>query len=162
MSLTYSVEIPQLAALAAAFANAPQQLKPALTVAVNRSLMGYQATAKQLAPIDKGVLRGSIQIQAASWSGDTVTGSVGTGPMDYALYMEQGTGIYGPTGAPITPKNKKVLAWFADGQWRYAKSVKGVKPHWYMRGSVEQNQAKTEGYFQDALDQVAGQIASGA
>lgn len=61
----------------------------------------------------------------------------------YALFVEQGTGVYGPTHRPITPKRAKVLAWrtgavtlsgasrHAGGQelagWAFAKSVKGRK-----------------------------------
>ena len=52
MALTYTVAVPQLPALPAAFAKAPELTKQAVTTAINRSLVGYQATAKQLAPID--------------------------------------------------------------------------------------------------------------
>jgi hypothetical protein len=160
--MTYAIDIPQLAALQTAFAQAPELVKQQTTIAANKALVGYQSTAKQLAPIDKGTLRGSIQISPFSWSGNSGSGSVGTGLLNYALFMEQGTGIYGPNHTPIVPTTKKALAWYANGAWHFAKSVKGSKPRWYMRGSVEQNQTKTDGYFQEALDQVASQLAGGA
>jgi hypothetical protein len=161
MSLSYSVSIPQLPDLQKAFQRAPEATKSAITTAINKSLVGYQATAKQLAPFDKGALRGSIQISPASWSGNTGKGSVGTN-LNYAVYQETGTGIYGPRHTPITPKTKPVLSWYSGGKWHFAKSVKGSRPRWYMKGSVEQNQSKTEGYFQQALDQVAQQLARSA
>lgn len=37
---------------------------------------------------------------------------VGTN-IPYALAVEQGTGVYGPKGQPITPKTAKALAWLA-------------------------------------------------
>jgi len=159
MAITYSVSIPNLPSLQAAFTKASELTRQAVTTAINKSLVGYQATAKQLAPIDQGILRGSIQIQPAVWTGNNATGSVGT-TTKYAVFQEIGTGIYGPRHTPITPKTKPVLAWFSGGAWHFAKSVKGSKPHWYMRGSVEANQSKTEGYFAQALDDVATQIAS--
>lgn len=158
--MTYTVSVPQLPALQAAMAKAPELTKLAITTAMNKSLVGYQTTAKQLAPIDQGILRGSIQQLPITWIGNSATGVVSTGELKYAVWQEVGTGIYGPAHTPITPKTKPVLAWFSGGQWHFAKSVKGSKPHWYMRGSVEQNQSKTEGYFAQALDQVANQIAS--
>lgn len=161
MSLTYSVTIPQLPALQKAFQAAPEAAKTAITTAINKSLIGYQATARQLAPIDKGGLRASIQVTPASWSGNSAKGSVGTN-LNYAIFQEQGTGVYGPYHTPIVPKTKKALAWYSGGKWHFAKSVKGSRPRWYMKGSVEQNQSRTEGYFQAALDQVTQQLVRAA
>jgi phage gpG-like protein len=36
---------------------------------------------------------------------------VGTSVKNYPRWMQEGTGIYGPTGKPIFPKNGKWLAW---------------------------------------------------
>src|ERR1017187_857676 len=36
---------------------------------------------------------------------------VGTSVKDYPRWNQEGTGIYGPTGKEIFPKNKKALAW---------------------------------------------------
>lgn len=49
---------------------------------------------------------------------------VGTN-VKYARWMQEGTGIYGPTGAAITPKNGKMLMFVINGQRVFAKSVKG-------------------------------------
>ena len=42
------------------------------------------------------------------------------------MYHEEGTGIYGPKGKPITPVNAKVLHFKIDGQSIFTKSVKGI------------------------------------
>jgi phage gpG-like protein len=42
--------------------------------------------------------------------------------------MQEGTGIYGPRGAPITPKNGKFLVFVINGQRIFARSVKGAPP----------------------------------
>jgi hypothetical protein len=59
----------------------------------------------------------------------------------YASYVEFGTGIYGPEGAPIliTPKTKKALHW-TDGEGEhFAKYViqMGMPPRAFLRGGVE-------------------------
>lgn len=158
MPITYSVSIPQLPQLQAAFRQAPETTARSVTAAINRSLVGYQATAKQLAPVDSGRLRSSIQIRPATRRGNTIEGSVGTATQ-YAEYMERGTGIYGPSGQPIRPRRAKMLVWRSNGQWHFAKEVRGVRPRWYMRGSLQQNQGRTIGYFQQALDEVTASLA---
>jgi hypothetical protein len=155
--IVYKVDIPQLPALQKAFAQAPALTRQAVATALNKSLTGYQATAKQLAPIDTGDLRSRIALYPGSWSGNTIRGSVAA-EAPHSIWQEAGTGIYGPRHTPITPKTKSTLAWFSGGQWHFAKSVKGSKPRWFMRGSVEQNQTRTDQHFQRALDDVVGQI----
>lgn len=128
--------------------------------AMNQSLVAYQGTARQLAPIRDGILRGSIQIEPARHDGNRFEGAVSTG-VHYAEAQEAGSGIYGPTGQPIRPKRARVLAWQSGGKWHFAKSVKGVRPKWYMRGSEEQNQQRVDGYFATAVDALAQEIAGG-
>lgn len=49
---------------------------------------------------------------------------------DYGQYLEEGTGIYGPTGQPIVPVRAKILSWVdTNGKRYYARKVKGIKPH---------------------------------
>ena len=73
----------------------------------------------------------------------------------HALWQEKGTGIYGPSGEVIRPKQAQVMAWIQTGQpyvgvavsafirkraargnapqyQQYAKWVKGVKPKHFM------------------------------
>jgi phage gpG-like protein len=58
-------------------------------------------------------------------SNDTV--EVGTNVF-YARWLQEGTGIYGPTGQRIFPKTKKALAW--DGH--VVRSIKGTPPRRYL------------------------------
>jgi len=121
--------------------------------------VAYEGTARQLAPVNSGYLRGSIQITPFTWTGNNGQGSVGPSRTKYAAWMEEGTGIYGPAHTPIVPKTKPMLAWYAGGKWHFAKSVRGSKPRWYMKDSLEANQGRTEANFQMALDSVAAEIA---
>ena len=160
--LTYHIKVQGLDQLNTSFQRAPQLTKSRLTVAMNKSLVRLQSSAKALAPVDNGTLRSSIVINPTVWNGSTAVGSVGTGPMAYAVYQEVGTGIYGPAGRPIRPKNKKVMAWQKNGKWHFAKEVKGVRPKWYMRGAAEQSTQAINGYFQTAMDEVTAALAGGA
>ncbi|WP_315074509.1 hypothetical protein [uncultured Clostridium sp.] len=59
---------------------------------------------------------------------------------EYGEWLENGTGIYGPTGRKIVPVNKKILSWVdADGQRHFAKSVKGIKPMPILHDTLENN-----------------------
>jgi hypothetical protein len=158
--IEYQATINGLDALQKQLAQAPQLVISETVKATNVSLANYHHTARALAPIDKGPLRNSITITPARVEGTKVTGSVGTN-LKYAAAQEGGSGIYGPTGQPIRPKRARVLAWKQGNQWRFAASVKGVRGRFYMKGSLEQNQANTDKAFKQAADNVANAITQG-
>jgi hypothetical protein len=56
----------------------------------------------------------------------------------YSLYVEAGTGIYGPTGRRIYPKRSKVLVFRPSGSARFvfAKSVRGQPGQHFMRDGL--------------------------
>lgn len=159
--IAYNVSVKGLTELQKQFARAPQITMSRLKPAMNKSLVRLQATAKELAPVDTNRLRSSIQIQPVTVSNNTITGSVGTGTV-YAAAQETGSGIYGPYHQPIRPKTKKVLAWKSGGTWHFAKEVKGSRPRWYMRGSLERNRSAIDGYFATAAAEVARELGGGA
>lgn len=158
--ITYRVEVQGLDSLQQRFAKAPGVTQAKLRTATHKSLVKLQGTAKQLAPVDRGTLSSSILIQPLRVSKSAVEGEVST-ELDYARYMEEGTGIYGPKGTPIRPRTKKVLAWKTDGTWHFARQVRGARPRWYMRGSVERNQAAIDGYYATAANEIAAYLAGG-
>lgn len=85
--------------------------------------------------VDTGRLRSSIQVQLVMVGGKPVV-RVGTNVF-YALYVHDGTGIYGPRGVPITPHTAKMLSWKAkSGKRVYAKSVKGMRPNPFLKDAV--------------------------
>ena len=58
--------------------------------------------------------------------------------LDYALYQEEGTGIYGPKGQPITAKKGKMMRFKSkSGKIIYTRSVKGVRPKKFMQQASE-------------------------
>jgi phage gpG-like protein len=60
---------------------------------------------------------------------DQVT--VGTN-LQYAKWLQEGTGIYGSTGQPIVPKSGKALRFQLGGAVVFARSVKGVPPRRFL------------------------------
>lgn len=59
---------------------------------------------------------------------------------EYGEWLENGTGVYGPTKKPIVPVDKKILSWVdTDGQRHFAKSVKGIKPMPILHDTLEKN-----------------------
>lgn len=91
--------------------------------------------AKRYTPVDQGVLRNSITTELVIRK--MPVARVGT-KVKYALYVHEGTGIYGPKGVPITPKNSKLLV-FTSRKTKnlvFTKSVKGMKGTPYLRRAL--------------------------
>lgn len=60
--------------------------------------------------------------------------------VEYGEWLENGTGVYGPTKKPIVPVDKKVLSWVdTEGKRHFAKSVKGIKPMPILHDTLEKN-----------------------
>lgn len=55
----------------------------------------------------------------------------------YALYVHEGTGIYGPKGKRIRPVRAKALMFMIDGQPVFRKSVKGMKGRPFLKQAFE-------------------------
>lgn len=120
-----------------------------------------------------GTLGKSITFTEPQFRASEASIEVGTN-LHYAPYVEEGTGIYGPKGRPITPKAAKVLAWKSAGKpmtgkgkriasglkmrkgklrpdpkgdtfMNFALSVKGTKPWHFMRNAF--TDPKSEAYY---------------
>lgn len=91
--------------------------------------------AKRLVPVDHGILRNSITTELVIRKGPVAR--IGTN-VKYALYVHEGTGIYGPNGVPITPKHGKVLVFTSrkTNKLVFARSVKGMKGTPYLRNAL--------------------------
>lgn len=69
-------------------------------------------------------------------------------PLPYAQHVHEGTGIYGPHGTPIVPKNAKALKFEVrnvsaktgkktkGSKWVFAKSVAGQKPNPFLTRAI--------------------------
>lgn len=88
--------------------------------------------ARSAAPVDQGTLRGSIHAEV-SYS-DRQVRAVVSADADYALYVHEGTGVYGPRGRPIRPKRAQFLVFPSRrgggrGGLVFAREVQGQRPN---------------------------------
>lgn len=89
-----------------------------------------ERSAKQKAPKDTGALRRSITSKVEGLEGIVYT------PLEYAPYIEYGTGLF------AEGNGRKDVPWnYQDdkGNWH---STSGLKPHPFMRPSLDENREK--------------------
>jgi len=100
--------------------------------------------AKRNVKVDEGTLRASVN-GVVHVEATRVVGRVGS-PLQYGLYLHEGTGIYGPKRRPIRPVHRKFLRFevkrgrAARGRRPivFAKEVRGVKgDKWLVRALRE-------------------------
>lgn len=86
--------------------------------------------------IDTGRLRASINTQLVTRDGSPAV-LVGTN-VRYSRWVHDGTGLYGPKHARITPKSRRRLRFRPKGSRKfvYARSVVGMAPNPFMRNAL--------------------------
>lgn len=102
-----------------------------LRAALEKSCAMVERTAKQKAPKDTGELRRSIASRIES-NRDSLQGVVFT-PLEYAPYVEYGTGLFAENGG------RKDVPWnYQDdeGKWH---STSGMHPQPYLRPALDEN-----------------------
>lgn len=93
-------------------------------------------TARLLCPVDTGRLRGSITAQLVETSVGPAA-VVGTN-VEYAQFVHDGTGMFGPHHTPIVPVRAKFLRWQPKGQkeFVYRRSVQGMPGRPFLRDAL--------------------------
>lgn len=93
-----------------------------------RNLGGSTGTGPKR--IDTGLLRASISTQLRQNGPESLAVRIGTNVF-YAIWIHEGTGIYGPRKTPIVPKTARYLRFKPKGadHYIYRKSVKGIRPN---------------------------------
>ena len=98
-----------------------------LNAALGKACVLVERSAKQKAPKDKGDLRRSITSKVEGTEGVVYT------PLEYAPYVEYGTGLFAESGG------RQDVPWnYQDdeGNWH---STSGQKPQPYMRPALNEN-----------------------
>lgn len=114
-------------------------LPEAIRKALEQSCLIVEGDAKVRCPVDSGQLRQSINHKV-----EDRTGQVSTN-VEYAPYVEIGTGIYSSEGGG------RQTPWVyqdAKGQWH---RTSGQKPHPFMKPALEQNTSKIIDQFKDLI-----------
>jgi hypothetical protein len=97
--------------------------------ALRRGVFELLAMVQDLAPKKTATFVRSITAVVQKIGEDISEGRVGSS-LEYARYLEEGTGVFGPKGQPIMPKSKKALFWGAfDGKGKplIRKRVQGMQ-----------------------------------
>jgi hypothetical protein len=91
--------------------------------------------------VDTGRLRASIRTTFVMIDGKPAV-RVGTS-VRYAIYVHDGTGLYGPRHRMIVPVNKKVLRWRPKGAGKvgkggfvYSMRSRGMRPNPFLRDAI--------------------------
>lgn len=106
---------------------------------LDKALLVVEEAARKKAPKDSGALRRSITSDRTG-----LTGWVGT-PLEYAPYIEYGTGLYAENGG------RKDVPWHYqddEGNWH---STKGQHPHPFMRPALDENREKITEILEEGL-----------
>ncbi|MFB3828956.1 MAG: HK97 gp10 family phage protein [Bryobacteraceae bacterium] len=110
--------------------------------AIRRGAFELLRTIQARAPKKTGTLVRSLHVQIEQLTADLIEGRVGTW-LEYARYLEEGTGVYGPAKRPIdiAPKRKRGLFWGAfDGEGRpivrKRARIQGIKPRGYFAAAI--------------------------
>lgn len=87
--------------------------------------------------VDTGKLRTSISVELRRKGTATLTVRVGTN-VEYAIWVHDGTGIYGPMHRPIKPVSHRYLRFKPKGsaKYVYAQSVKGMRPNPFLANAI--------------------------
>jgi len=99
-------------------------------------------------PVDEGHLTGAWSTQKSS-NGVQMTNSA-----EYAVYQNEGTGVFGPRGRMITPVNARVLHWEKGGTHFFARSVKGVEGKHFVEKSLDAVEEKMPSILQQAVNKI--------
>ena len=70
----------------------------------------------------------------------------------YGVYIEQGTGIYGPEGRPIRPVKAKVLVFKIGGRTIFTKEIKGIRAKPFFAPGIQASQTYVSQQFTRVID----------
>lgn len=90
---------------------------------------------KRYSPVDHGRLQGSWWRHRSSEDSWEIQSSA-----KYAVYVNEGTGLYGPTHSLIKPKKGKVLRFEVGGKTIFSRWSKGIKPRRFVQKSIKQTE----------------------
>lgn len=87
--------------------------------------------------IASGALLRSITTEPMRVAGGATGARVGSG-LYYALWVHEGTGLFGPNHTPIVPKRRKFMRFIPEGSAEavFARSVKGMPPNPFLRDAM--------------------------
>ena len=150
-ALTFKYDIPNLDAIVAAFQKAPEIVQPILTKTLAASQALLAKHTGQNVPYKTGNLRGSFEFVQEALKAHWIPRA------NYALFVEQGTGIYGPSKARIEPTSAKALFW--PGADHPVRSIAGMQGRHYMEKILADATPEITSLFGQCLTQINAALA---
>jgi len=156
--MAFEIKVDNLDELQRLFKRFPAIVGEELKYTVKEVASLILETEKKEAPIGSykgGNLRRSIEMKLFN-----IGAMIGPGKSaNYALYVHEGTGIFGPKGSYITPKKAKMLAFRGrDGRMVFAKRVAGQKPNPFVQRTVDQTEAKVNSIIDKTINNILQKI----
>lgn len=93
--------------------------------------------ARFQAPRRSGALVSSGRVRGPRTRGSRVAATV-VFTAKHAIYVQRGTGLYGPRRSVIRPTRKRFLRWEDNGIVHFAKSVRGMRPIPFLTDALRQ------------------------
>lgn len=116
-------------------------LPEAIETGITKACLVIEKEAKKKCPVDDGQLRNSITHKV-----DKLEGQVGTN-VEYAPYVEIGTGIYSTKGSG------RMTPWvYRDAEGKFHKT-KGMKAQPFLKPAVDNNKDKILESFKGVLEE---------
>lgn len=152
LALEYKIEgLQEL--LADARAIGAQGADKLIMAALRNSASRTQSEQRKRAPHRTGTLQRSILVDIDYPSAEISVQE------KYGIWIEEGTGIYGPTGQPIRPRSKKALAFKIGGVPVVVKSVKGKRAKPFFKPGYEAAKPYIDSQFDTVGDKLEQALA---
>lgn len=119
---------------------------PGIESAMGKCVALVERSAKQKAPKDTGALRNSITSEVKS-DGTDIVGIVFT-PLEYAPYVEYGTGLFAENG-----DGRKTPWSYEDEETGEKIFTRGQKPQPYLRPALNENREKIANILKGSISE---------
>lgn len=120
--------------------------------ALELTTMDAVGNIRRESPVDQGRLAGSFVPEKE----DPLIWHIRSG-VEYALWVHDGTGVYGPQGQPITPVSANALVFEGeDGSLVVTRSVLGQEPNPYADRALTVTADRVNEFIRRALREVSG------
>jgi HK97 gp10 family phage protein len=136
--------------------NCAERLDTGLRNGIKEATKLITNKAVDKAPRRTGTLKRSIHSEVSTLGSFTGKIIQDSGVAKYGVFVEFGTGLYGPKGDLIYPNKAKVLAWKQGGQQFFARYTKGMKAQPYMRPAFEESKEEVKGVLEEEISKALG------
>lgn len=164
MAIANYIKINNLDSILEAWEAAPDLATSEIASAINKSTQSVQNLARAATPRRTGALAESISSITTPTKGYVYVPPT----IKYAVYVSEGTGLYGKYHTLIVPTNAKVLAtkinpgWGsanANGYYIIGKSSQGQKPNPFMTKAAEAGKTVVNNIFLEAQQNILDGIS---